>query len=69
MQGENIQELKKDFPNLSDITLEKIHLFDKLKNDEATALELVKLSFLCDMITAKEYDEYLEIEKEYGFPE
>lgn len=48
---------------------EKLHLYGKVMNGEASCQEIVYLSFLRGMITKEQYLDYLQIEKdcaEYG---
>jgi len=60
-----IKTFRKKYPAFSDITLEKIYLYGRLKDDSASSSELVRLSFLWGMINAETNTAYLEIEKKY----
>ena len=56
--------LKKQYPDFSDESLEKIYLFKKLYAGRITASESVRLSYLVEMITEAQYLDYLKIERE-----
>ncbi len=57
-------KLKKQHPDFSDESLEKIYLFKKLYTGRITASESVRLSYLVEMITEAQYLDYLKIERE-----
>lgn len=59
-------KLKKQYPDFSDESLEKIYLFKKLYIRKITASESVRLSYLVEMITEAQYLDYLKIELEAG---
>lgn len=44
---------------------ERVSLYQKMLLDEASAKELVRLSYLMGMITSERYDDFLKIEKDY----
>lgn len=58
------QRLK--YPILTNVVLERIHLFGKLYKGSITALETARLSFLVGMMTEDDYVAFLKNEKEYG---
>ncbi|MCE5318407.1 MAG: hypothetical protein LLG04_13740 [Parachlamydia sp.] len=58
--------MRKEYPGWPDITLEHLYLYDRMEKDKTTARELVRLSYLRDMITAEDYARFLEMEKEWG---
>jgi len=43
---------------------EQTHLYEKMMQGNATGHELVKLSFLREMISEEQYTNYLQIEKD-----
>lgn len=50
-------------PSIKDIEQERFALFEWMISGEATAHDLVCLSFLQGMITGEQYADFLEIEK------
>lgn len=64
-----LRRMRKEYPGWSDITLENLHLYERVDMDKATARELVRLTYLRDMITTEDYAGFLEMEKRYGFGE
>lgn len=49
-----------------DQLLEKVKLFNKMKNGNASTHDLVYMSFLRGMISKEEYDDFKEIEKDFS---
>lgn len=62
MVEEILNGLREKYPGLSDFTLGKIYLFDRMERGEASSLELVFLSLLYGQITLKQFLDYLEIQ-------
>lgn len=58
--GEKKKGKLKKFPN---VLQEKLYLYDRMLAKKATARDLVRLSYLRDMITKKDYERFLEIDK------
>lgn len=51
---------------LSESVREKLELYEKMENGTASAHDLVKMSLFAGMISKEEYQDFLEIEREYG---
>jgi hypothetical protein len=64
LTGGNKKRKAKTSINTTDSIKEKIYLFDKVQNGEASARELIYLSFLTGMTTKEQYLDYLQIEKD-----
>lgn len=45
---------------------EKLSLYRKMMSGKASSHDLVRLSLLKNMISKEQYEDFLEIEKEYG---
>lgn len=50
----------------SDSLKEKLGLYRKMMSGKASSHDLVRLSLLMNMISKEQYEDFLEIEKEYG---
>lgn len=64
MNRKTLNKMRKDYTTCSDTEIEGIYLLEKLKKDTITTSELMRLQFLTQTITAKEYAIFLEIEEE-----
>jgi hypothetical protein len=65
MAQKRIRHLMKDSPHLSESTKEKLDLWDRAFNQDDTKA-LMKLSLMRGVITADQYEYYLNIEKEFN---
>jgi len=64
MDKEILDDMREQYPNFSDESLEKLYLYSRVESGEASSLEMVRLSLLVGMISEDQFAEYLEIEKE-----
>ncbi len=64
--NQNSEAIMPGFEDLSPFTQLKLALFERVKDDTASALELITLCVFCDMVSREEYESYLQIEAMFG---
>jgi hypothetical protein len=65
MDEKTLKKMRQEYPSMKDTSLEKIYLYERMMNDEATFIELVRLEYLWDMISAEQYADFEELDKAY----
>jgi len=62
MVEEILNDLRAKYPGISDFSLGKMYLYERMESGEASSLELVLLSLLYGQITLKQFLDYVQIE-------
>jgi hypothetical protein len=66
MDEKTLRRMRREYPGSSDTQLESLYLYKRMEEGKATTEELVRLSYLRDMIPDEAYAEFLEMVKECG---